>query len=509
MSVVRCGIHVGAAACVAGVLWAGPQVMGIAGADTGDADTHSVSAGPAKAVSGAANKAKRSPSAPRGSEIHRKVQIAPPRSAGDVKPARRAATRRIDSAPAEAAAAVAAPQPLTDTALPGSANPIEDLLDGVVLLIRRTFFNEAPTVNPVEIGGKQDGLITGTIGAVDPEGDPIEYRLLDGPVGGTVVIHSDGTYTYTPGDSFDGMDAFTVAATDTGLHVNLFDLLRSPSTDAAVTVFQNAVGKPQVIFQFLYGSSEYWTPEARGALEGAARDLASYIVVTTPVRITYGVTAQYSPGSGILATAGSPIYDTAVFNNTVVQDKILTGYDANFESADGSITWNFGYNWDYDGVVANDEIDFQTVALHELLHSLGFTSWVRAAGFNNTGAPSDPYVGGQPWTGYDEFIVTSSGTHAIGSTGLWNSAFDPNITGGNGGLYFGGANAVAAYGGLVPLYTPSYFDGGSIAHLDGVGDVMSHATAYGVAYSLSPVELGILEDLGYSVAQSDDDTLFL
>ena len=38
-------------------------------------------------------------------------------------------------------------------------------------------------------------------------------------------------------------------------------------------------------------------------------------------------------------------------------------------------------------------------------------------------------------------------------------AFKPqyvaNLTGGNGGLFFGGPNAVAAFGGPVPLFTPA------------------------------------------------------
>ena len=172
-----------------------------------------------------------------------------------------------------------------------------------------------------------------------------------------------------------------------------------------------------------------------------------------------------------------------------MQQKILTGVDANFESVDGSITWNFAYSWSYDDAVGNDEFDFESTAMHELVHTLGFVSDVSAPGNN---LPSEY------WSVFDSFIVTSDAVHPI-SNGTWNSAYNTNLTGGNGGLYFGGPNAVAAYGGLVPLYTPSSFGGSSISHLDGLGDVMSPATPPGVAYTLSPVDLGILEDLGYTV----------
>ena len=50
----------------------------------------------------------------------------------------------------------------------------------------------------------------------------------------------------------------------------------------------------------------------------------------------------------------------------------------------------------------------------------------------------------------------------------FNTAYNPNLTGGDAGLYFGGANAVAANSGNpVPLYTPNPWESGSsMSHLD-------------------------------------------
>lgn len=45
---------------------------------------------------------------------------------------------------------------------------------------------------------------------------------------------------------------------------------------------------------------------------------------------------------------------------------------------------------------------------------------------------------------FDEFVVTADGTRPIDSEFGWDAQFDPNLTGQYGGLYFGGANAVAA-----------------------------------------------------------------
>lgn len=56
----------------------------------------------------------------------------------------------------------------------------------------------------------------------------------------------------------------------------------------------------------------------------------------------------------------------------------------------------------------------------------------------------------------DSFIQTKSGTRVISSgTYRFNTAYNTNLTGGGGGLFFGGPNAIAAYGGPVPLYTPN------------------------------------------------------
>jgi hypothetical protein len=111
------------------------------------------------------------------------------------------------------------------------------------------------------------------------------------------------------------------------------------------------------------------------------------------------------------------------------------------------------------------------------------------------------------WTVFASFVVTSDGTNVIGPNGKWKAAYNPNLTGGNGGLYFGGDNAVDAYGGRVPLYTPNpWVQGSSMGHLDdktftGTNEKMMNArTGKGPGVRiLSPIELGILKDLGYTV----------
>ena len=410
-------------------------------------------------------------------------------------------------APRAAAAVGALATPLTAAATT-SANdllstllsPIQGFFEGIALLVRRTFFNQAPLMSPVQITGQSQGLITGNLGAVDPELDPIEFSLTSAPQHGSVTIASDGSYTYTPGQDFTGTDTFTVAAADTGFHINLLDLFRPASTSAYVAVKQGAAAAASLLqFQFIYGSgSQLWSPAARSSLEAAAGAIASHIVLSDPVIVTFDVTAEYSLLSATLATAGSDFISADPgFLPTVVQNKILTGVDSNGSAADGEINWNFAQPWATGDSVAYGQYDLQSVAMHELLHTVGFLSYVDAPGAN----------GGTSWTVFDSFLVNSSGTKLIGSDFTWNPDYNANLTGGSGGIFFGGPGAVAAYGGRVPLYTPgTWASGSSLSHLNdhvftgGNRKLMNAQVGSGLGIRvISATELGVLADLGYTV----------
>lgn len=407
-----------------------------------------------------------------------------------------AASGTVATVSASAAAAKTSTAALIDKLLA----PIKTLFgEGTALLVRRSLFNQAPSVTPVQLTGQSTGPITGKIGAIDLEGDPLTYTIASKARFGTAVVNPDGTYTYTPGDDFTGTDSFGVTVSDGGRRLNILDLSRPSSTAARVAVAQGAVAA-LLQFQFVYGSgSQYWSSDARTALEAAASRLASYFVVDSPVTITYAVTGKSSPFSSTLATAGSDfVNDGSGFLPTVVQAKVLTGVDANGASADGTIDWNFGPAWSFGSTVSNSQYDFESIATHELLHTMGFLSNIDKAGSNT----------GTLWTVFDSYVTNSAGTAVINSdTKRWNSAYNANLTGGSGGLYFNGPNAVAAYHAAVPLYTPNpWAPGSSLSHLDddtftGSQDKLMNAfTGQGLGIRvLSPIEIGILTDIGYTL----------
>jgi hypothetical protein len=374
--------------------------------------------------------------------------------------------------------------------------PLQDLVNGAVLLVRRSLFNQAPTVSSIQFTGMSDTLITGHVDAVDPEGDPIVYALAKGPSSGSLQLNADGSFTYTPGTTFDGVDSFVVSAQDVGFHLNLADPLRGPGTAASALLNEGAI-----TFHFDFGTgAEYWTPDRQAALVNAATMIVKYFQVNQPVTLSYSVTGTYTPNVGSLASAGSDlISDLPGFWPTVVQNKVITGVDANGPTDDGYISWNWGYSWSLGDTVAAGTYDFESTVMHELLHSFGFLSYAGAPGTNST--PTG-------WTTYDSFLSTSNGTRVILPNYTWSAAFVANMTGAAGGLYFGGQNASAAYNGQpVPLFTPNPWEqGSSVSHLDddtftGADQKLMNAqspTGLGVRV-FSPIELGILKDLGYTV----------
>lgn len=372
---------------------------------------------------------------------------------------------------------------------------LQDALAGTMWTLRRSFFNLAPTVDhSVTITNGLGGPIAGRILATDPENDPIVFAITQGPKYGRVTLNVDGTYFYTPGPTFQGVDTFSIAATDPGLHINML----APFQRGASTGL--LVNQGAITFDLSFDTgADLWTDQAKNALYDAARRVAAYLLVKQPTQLTYAVNSVFQPGA-FLANAGSTFDSlTPGFHQTIVQRKLLTGEDVNQAAADGVINWNWSYSWSA-GTVAPGQYDMTAVAMHELLHSLGWLSNVRAP---------DSYPSLNVWSTYDQFVSTWDGRSPIDpTTFLWNDYYNWNITGYEGGLYFNGSDAVEANGGRpVPLYSSNpYKPGSSVSHLadyvfSGPNQLlMNSSTGAGPGIrTLGAIEQGVLGDIGYTV----------
>lgn len=168
-----------------------------------------------------------------------------------------------------------------------------------------------------------------------------------------------------------------------------------------------------------------------------------------------------------------------------------------------------------DGAVGADQVDFVTIALHEIVHGLGFLGSMRVAdadaslpscgdGLGCWGLPAGngsvlPFI-------FDRFTETPSGerlldlpNHSVelGQALLQHVVFDHEYA------------REAHDGEAVRLWTPaSWDDGGSYLHLDpgvsGIDRLMSPTISYGEAdHHPGPIVLAILEAMGFRIHNND------
>jgi hypothetical protein len=80
--------------------------------------------------------------------------------------------------------------------------------------------NAAPAAQPdfIEISYAQSSSATAALGVLsndtDPDGNSLTAVLVAAPSHGTLLLHADGSFNYTPNASFHGLDEFTYQASD-------------------------------------------------------------------------------------------------------------------------------------------------------------------------------------------------------------------------------------------------------------------------------------------------------
>lgn len=109
-------------------------------------------------------------------------------------------------------------------------NPITNWLEGGLLMVRKSFFNQTAAVSAVQTMNAAQ-LVTGKIDITDPEGDGWKLEIVSQPGNGTVVLGTTSQangigstkYTYTAGEGYTGEDQFVVRVTATDPTLNIAD----------------------------------------------------------------------------------------------------------------------------------------------------------------------------------------------------------------------------------------------------------------------------------------------
>ena len=112
----------------------------------------------------------------------------------------------------------------TSDPLAPAAPPAPTLFDVLQMAwreISRTFFNQSPTIAYDRAGNSLvDGGVVGKVTASDP--DSTLTLTASKPAHGEVTVDPEGNFTYTPDETYDGHDSFTITASDAddGFHIH-------------------------------------------------------------------------------------------------------------------------------------------------------------------------------------------------------------------------------------------------------------------------------------------------
>ncbi|MBB2990794.1 hypothetical protein FHR72_002267 [Mycolicibacterium iranicum] len=187
--------------------------------------------------------------------------------------------------------------PFTDPATPAPAPWFDALLAWVRRQITHTFFNESPEWGPVTAQQLLTGQVVIDLNAVDPNGDPLTFKIIQ-PAHGVVLRDPiTGNFVYTPTSVVTGaplIDSFKVVISDSSEHL------------------KGLVGVVQGVFHFL----------------ARAIGLAERDEVTLMIPVTVNPIVQMAPvlvvtpvGTG---TAGDPIKVSPVVVITDLDSQKLT-----------------------------------------------------------------------------------------------------------------------------------------------------------------------------------------
>jgi len=182
------------------------------------------------------------------------------------------------------------------------ANPLGALVWGLFRRVE-THLGAVPVAGTPVVGTADPvtGVVTGSLNVSVDTGLPLKYTVTDSPDDGTVVLGSDGTFTYTP-TSF-GTDSFTVTVSD-GI----------AATNQSISVaVPSGTGLPGVVATIKVGSGPAGVAIAPNGAYAyvASRDGNAVSVINTATNTVTSTIGVETPTRLAVSPDGTRVYATA------------------------------------------------------------------------------------------------------------------------------------------------------------------------------------------------------
>jgi VCBS repeat-containing protein len=146
-----------------------------------------------------------------------------------------------------------------------------------------TVADNAPTTVAASLAVNRNTAKSATLKSADVDGDPRTYVMVASPGHGTLTVHSNGSYTYTPTKNRVGMDSFTFKANDGELDSNVSTI--------SVTVTEHAPVATATSFSMTRNTSH------NGLLKATDKDTGDVLTFTKVSGPGHGTLTLHSNGS--------------------------------------------------------------------------------------------------------------------------------------------------------------------------------------------------------------------
>ncbi|MFS3927021.1 tandem-95 repeat protein, partial [Priestia flexa] len=266
--------------------------------------------------------------------------------------------------------------------------------------------NRPPTVDDLSILTQQGTPATGQLIGTDPDGDPIRFRLNLAPLYGSVVVNSNGTFTYIPNIGYVGDDNFSVIVEDTrgGQGFGTVDVIVTLPNNPPFTVLGENI--TTFVNQPVDGEVSVTDPEG---------NIVSYQLGAPPFNGTAVInqdgTFTYAPNLDFI---GEDIFDTIVKDSNGTQG-IGTVIVTVLASSSAILTMDSEVSGEFNTLIEGQVMAFSTTGL-PLLYTLQALAQNGAVVVNADGTYTYQPTNG--FFGLDEFtvLITDSEGNTASST---------------------------------------------------------------------------------------------